>query len=62
MEQQARVEIVVGGNKFSKNVILTEGTHNDDFIQEEEVLEAFREVRRTVRNSSFWKKRAGQND
>lgn len=57
MSQEARVEITVDGQKFSKVVILTEGTYDDDSIQEQEVLEAYREVRRTVRNSSFWKQK-----
>jgi hypothetical protein len=46
--RELRLEIITEDKKFQNIVILTEGTYADEHIQEMEVLEAFRDLRRTV--------------
>ncbi|MFE9742989.1 hypothetical protein [Streptomyces sp. NPDC006477] len=42
---ELRMQIVTEGKRFSKIVILPENTYDDEAIQGQEVLEAFRELR-----------------
>lgn len=49
---EMRLEVRKGTQKFQKITFLEEGTYNDDDTQEMQVVQAFREVRRAMKEGS----------